>query len=128
MLLCPWDFPDKNTGVGSHFLLQGIFLTQELNPSLLHLYCLNHQGLNHKLYFFFLNKITRGCVGAFEMSCIGEKGRWKLDPVLGSVHICRWGFGNHLTSQEYPRRIRKIQRLNLKEQDKRHPIRPQKQL
>jgi len=25
MLLCPWDFPDKNTGVGCHFLLQGIF-------------------------------------------------------------------------------------------------------
>ena len=27
---CPWDFPGKNTGVGCHFLLQGIFLTQEL--------------------------------------------------------------------------------------------------
>ena len=24
-LLCPWDFPGKNTGVGWHFLLQGIF-------------------------------------------------------------------------------------------------------
>ena len=23
--LCPWDFPGKNTGVGHHFLLQGIF-------------------------------------------------------------------------------------------------------
>ena len=23
--LCPWDFPDKNTGVGCHFLLQRIF-------------------------------------------------------------------------------------------------------
>ena len=29
-LLCPWDFPDKNTGVGCHFLLPGIFLTQLL--------------------------------------------------------------------------------------------------
>ena len=27
-LLCPWNFPDKNTGVGCHFLLQGIFPTQ----------------------------------------------------------------------------------------------------
>ena len=27
-LLCPWDFPGKNTGVGCHFLLQGIFPTQ----------------------------------------------------------------------------------------------------
>ena len=28
-LLHPWDSPGKNTGVGCHFLLQGIFLTQE---------------------------------------------------------------------------------------------------
>ena len=35
-LLCPWDFPCKYTGVGCHFLLQGIFLSQELNPCLLH--------------------------------------------------------------------------------------------
>ena len=34
--LCPWDSPGKNTGVGCHFLLQGIFLTQGSNPGLLH--------------------------------------------------------------------------------------------
>ena len=34
-LLCPWDFPGKNTGVGCHFLLKGIFLTQGSNPRLL---------------------------------------------------------------------------------------------
>ena len=34
--LCPWDSSGKNTGVGCHFLLQGIFLTQESNPYLLH--------------------------------------------------------------------------------------------
>ena len=43
-----WDFPVKNTGVGSHSLLQGIFLTQRSNPGLLHcrwiLYFLSHQG------------------------------------------------------------------------------------
>ena len=33
--LCPWNFTDKNTGVGCHFLLQGIFPTQESNPHLL---------------------------------------------------------------------------------------------
>ena len=27
MLLCPWDFPGKNTRVGCHALLQGIFMT-----------------------------------------------------------------------------------------------------
>ena len=34
MLLRPWDFPGKNTGVGCHFLLQGIFPTQEALPNL----------------------------------------------------------------------------------------------
>ena len=50
-LLCPWDSPGKNTGAGCHFLLQGIFPTQGLNPyfpCLLHcrqiLYPLSHQG------------------------------------------------------------------------------------
>ena len=38
-LLCPWNFPGKNTRVGCHFLLQGIFLTQGLN---LYLLCLLH--------------------------------------------------------------------------------------
>ena len=41
-------FPAKNTGVGCHFLLQGIFPTQGSNPGLLHcrqtLYHLSHQG------------------------------------------------------------------------------------
>ena len=32
---CPWDFLGKNTGVGCHFLLQGIFPTQRLNLHLL---------------------------------------------------------------------------------------------
>ena len=34
-LLCPWDFPGKNPGVGCHFLLQGNFLTQGFNLCLL---------------------------------------------------------------------------------------------
>ena len=46
--LCPWNSPGKNTGVGSHALLQRIFPTQGSNPDLLHcrqiLYCLSHQG------------------------------------------------------------------------------------
>ena len=31
-LLCPWDSPGKNTGVGCHFLLQGIFPTGGIEP------------------------------------------------------------------------------------------------
>ena len=33
-LLCLWDSPGKNNGVRCHALLQGIFLTQGLNPCL----------------------------------------------------------------------------------------------
>ena len=44
-LFCPWDSPGKNTGVGCHSLLQGIFFTQGSN---LHcrqiLYQLSHKG------------------------------------------------------------------------------------
>ena len=39
-LLCPWDFSGKNTGLGCHFLIEGIFPTQGLNPCFLrHLHC-----------------------------------------------------------------------------------------
>ena len=36
-LCCPWGFSGKNTGVGCHFLLQGIFVTQGSNLCLLRL-------------------------------------------------------------------------------------------
>ena len=52
-LLCPLDLPGKNTGVGCHFLLQGIFLTQGQNPPLLHRqvdsFPLSHLGGAHYL-------------------------------------------------------------------------------
>ena len=35
--LCPWDSPGKNTRVGFHALLQGIFPTQGSKPNLQHL-------------------------------------------------------------------------------------------
>ena len=67
-------FPSKNTGVGCHFLLQGIFLTQGLNLCLLH-WCvdplpLNHLGslLSEMLIFkkcalyFVVNKVNRYCL------------------------------------------------------------------
>ena len=46
-LYSPWNSPGQNTGVGSRFLLQGIFPTQGSNPGLPHcrqiLYQLNFQ-------------------------------------------------------------------------------------
>ena len=52
----PWDFPGQNTGVGCHFLLQGIFPTQGSKPGLLHcrqtLYRLSHTCKTKILLFF----------------------------------------------------------------------------
>ena len=57
-LLCPWHSPGKNTGVGCHFLLQGIFPTQGLNSSL--------SGLLHwqedSLPLSHLGSITKSCL------------------------------------------------------------------
>ena len=64
-LLCPWDFPGKDAGVGCHFLVQGIFPTRGLNPGLLHcrqiLYPLSHQGrpntsISKNIYVFLWKK------------------------------------------------------------------------
>ena len=53
-LLCPWNFPGKNIGVGCHALLQGNFLTQGLNLGLLHLrqilYRLSHDNSTYDTY------------------------------------------------------------------------------
>ena len=47
-LYSPWNSPSQNTGVGRHSLLQGIFPTQGVNPSLPHcrqiLYQLSQEG------------------------------------------------------------------------------------
>ena len=49
------NFLDKSTGVGCHFLLQGIFPSQRANLDLPHcgqmLYCLSHQGIPCDLTF-----------------------------------------------------------------------------
>ena len=59
-LLRPWDFPGRNTGMGCHFLLQGIFLIQELSPSLLYWQAasvpLCHQGSLHSFYLHFISE------------------------------------------------------------------------
>ena len=44
-LFCPWDFPGKNTGVGCHFLLQGIISTQGPQPA---------SAVHFFFFFFFL--------------------------------------------------------------------------
>ena len=68
-LFCPWNFPGKNTGVGCHFFLLGIFPTQGSNSCLLGvLHCgqflyrwaiKSHQGA-HNVSLSFISKADRG--------------------------------------------------------------------
>ena len=70
-----WNFPDKNTGVGCHFLLQGVFLRQGLNSCLLCLFTTVPPGkpIMHEknlpllqlqpllpYFFFFFNSVGLG--------------------------------------------------------------------
>ena len=74
-LLCPWDFPGKNPGVGCHSLLQGIFPTQGLNPGVLDcrqiLYCLRHQGNPRNMYSEVLPSPPKALIKVADMSMIG---------------------------------------------------------
>ena len=80
-LLCPWNSPGKNTRVGSHSVLQGIFPTQRLNPGFLHcrqiLYHLSLQGspVNHYLL------LTAEKAMAPHSSTLAWKVPWAEEPV-----------------------------------------------
>ena len=100
-LLCPWNSPGKSTGVGCHFLLQGIFLTQGSNLGLLHcriLYQQSYQGspqssiqsLNH--VWFFVTPWT--AAGQASLSITNSQSLLKLisiESVMPSNHLilCR---------------------------------------
>ena len=66
-LLCPWDFPGKNTGVGCHFLLQGLLPIQGSKLHLLH--CqedslpLSHQGSQRKKNVYTGSKMFKPSLG-----------------------------------------------------------------
>ena len=66
-LLCPWNSLGKNTGVGCHTLLQGIFPTQGSNSGLLHyrqiLYHLSH----HRCENWTVKKAEHCRIDAFEL-------------------------------------------------------------
>ena len=87
------DFASKITGAGCHFLLQGIFPTQEWNLNLGHLLIsclsLSHQGspvLFHHFHFHALEKdmATHSSVLAWRIPGMGESGGL---PSMGSHRV-----------------------------------------
>ena len=97
--LCPWDSPGKNTGMGWHALLQGIFSTQGLNPGLLHcrriLYQLSHHGspwiLEWVAYPFSRNRTTVSCIAGRFFTSWATREAWKKK-------MCVWYISHFLYS------------------------------
>ena len=79
-LLCPWNSPGKNTGVGSHSLLQGIFLTQGSNPNLMHCKCIFTVWATKSMMRYHLTSVRMTIFKkARKSKCLwecGEKGSW----------------------------------------------------
>ena len=76
-LLCPWNSPGKNTGVGCHSLLQGIFLSQGSYPGLLHyrqtLYHLSHQESHDSTDYITL------------ASRLGPSSSWTINYLMAKI-------------------------------------------
>ena len=111
-----WNSPGKNVGVGSHPLLQGIFLAQESSPGLPHcrqvLHVLSHQRsstVDDKLMLNWMRSWLSGCtlvwqltltspllcrVCRFFCSCLflSNPGILRIPGLLGNKEkIVRWG-------------------------------------
>ena len=67
-LLFPWDFLGKNTEVGCHFLLQGIFPTQGLNSG----------------QYWQVNSLPLSHLGNQQM----PKASWNSHSAMGSCKVC----------------------------------------
>ena len=96
-LFCPWHSLGRNTGVGSHSLLQAIFLPQGLNPGLLNcrqiLYHLSHWGspiIQQGAYTNFVKIQRKQAINSIWV------GSSELNPgseSLLSRKAYRWGWG-----------------------------------
>ena len=88
-LLCPWDSPGRNTGVGSHSHLQGIFPAQGSNPGILLcrqiLYHLSHHRSPVCLLCIWVYSHAHTCLytHAFEYACVHM-----LMVIYTCIHIC----------------------------------------
>ena len=87
---CPWDSPGKNTEVGCHDLLQGIFPAQGLNQHHLHwqvdslpLCHLGNPGMWIFLLYFGLSYTTT----LFCCSHCSSFGHWGLSWLASESHM-----------------------------------------
>ena len=109
ILFCPWNSPDKNTGVGSYSLLQGIFPTQGSNPG--HLHC--KQILYHLCAIWvsnsasvYLSRAKKNVIGnnihtpmfmaaLFTIAKIWEHPKWSSMEQRDVVHVYNGNLLSH---------------------------------
>ena len=113
-LLCPWDFPGKNTGVGCHSHLQEIFPIQGSNLSLLHcrqiLHHLNHQGSP-----MYARNMWEAAIEHREpiLELCDDLERWnagrgRLKRVRGYIHIYHYGWLILMYGREHHTIVRQL--------------------
>ena len=104
-LFCPRDSPNKNTGVGCHALLQGIFLTQGSNPhqtqEIFHISCtvskvFTTEPLAKSICRLNFIKIQISFLGAQQV--LGAKKLCKKELRYLSTKLCIHSIGSHLFS------------------------------
>ena len=85
-LLCPWGFPGKTTGVGCHFLLQGIFVTSWLNLHLLHWQrALRHRGSPIVTVLIYISSDS-----ARVPFCTSSQPLWFVFLIIAILTYVRW--------------------------------------
>ena len=102
-MVCPGNSPGKNTRVGCHSLLQGIFPTQGSNPRLLHYrQILYHQGClgNKPLLQTSMSQHLVWCAAAgSKLNLVQEQKH-----ICGSIeYLCLFNFTSHNVFKVYPR-------------------------
>ena len=109
LLLCLWYLPGKNTGVGFHFLLQGIFRTQGSNLCLLHLmHCIAGvfftcwaiwEERRSNNYPFYSGPETRWhiCVGPDNRKMASRWQKWNLKDLM-TKYMYSWVYKIYMYS------------------------------
>ena len=89
-LLCPWHSPGKDTGVGCHSLLQGIFPTQGVNLSLLWVGCMHPTRLRvmdapPRWLGGFVPSVTAALTGPYQYEVLKLTGLGQLQTWLPAL-------------------------------------------
>ena len=102
-LLCPWNSPGKNTGVGCYFFLQGLLLTQGSNLCRLHWHA-DSLPLSHLGSPLIFNRKRKEKDTEVDGSGV---------PRAGSDSVCLSAVGNGVIQWEYLRIILEVVFISL---------------